>query len=58
MKKFAELRCQGDSSVTARRELLEAHQKNVLNQIKQLENNLTKINEKIDFYKKLEGKAK
>ncbi|SDZ67684.1 DNA-binding transcriptional regulator, MerR family [Evansella caseinilytica] len=58
MKKFAELRRQGDSTVTARRELLETHQEKVLNQIKQLENNLTKINEKIDYYKKMEEKAK
>ncbi|WP_025025628.1 MerR family transcriptional regulator [Caldalkalibacillus mannanilyticus] len=58
MKKFAELRRQGDSTVTARRELLEIHQEKVLNQIKQLENNLTKINEKIDYYKKMEEKAK
>ncbi|AKG37262.1 MerR family transcriptional regulator [Paenibacillus durus] len=57
MKKFAELRRQGDATVTERRELLEAHQENVLNQIKQLKNNLTKINEKIDYYKKLEEKA-
>lgn len=57
MKKFAELRRQGDSTVTERRELLEAHQENVLYQIKQLKNNLTKINEKIDYYKKLEEKA-
>lgn len=57
MKKFAELRRQGDSTVTERRELLEAHQENVLYQIKQLKNNLNKINEKIDYYKKLEEKA-
>ncbi|KOS60637.1 MerR family transcriptional regulator [Lysinibacillus agricola] len=58
MKKFADLRRQGDSTVTERRELLEVHQDNVLNQIKQLENNLTKINEKIDYYKNLEEKVK
>ncbi|GAV15650.1 MerR family transcriptional regulator [Paenibacillus sp. NAIST15-1] len=58
MQKFSELRHQGDSTVTERRELLEAHQENVLNQIRRLENNLTKINEKIDYYKKLEEKAK
>lgn len=58
MKKFADLRRQGDSTVTERRELLEAHQENVLNQIKQLENSLTKINEKVDYYKNLEEKVK
>ncbi|AKP76768.1 MerR family transcriptional regulator [Priestia aryabhattai] len=56
MKKFAELRRQGDSTATARRELLEIHQENVLKQIKELESNLTKISEKIDYYKKLEEK--
>ncbi|WP_090676178.1 MerR family transcriptional regulator [Paenibacillus tianmuensis] len=57
MKKFAELRRQGNSTVSARRELLEAHQKNVRRQIKDLENNLKKIDEKINHYKGLEGKA-
>ncbi len=56
MKRFAELRRQGDSTATARRELLEIHQENVLKQIKELESNLTKISEKIDYYKKLEEK--
>ncbi|MCP1452300.1 MerR family transcriptional regulator [Priestia megaterium] len=56
MKKFAELRRQGDSTATARRELLEIHQENVLKQIKELESNLTKISEKIDYYKKMEEK--
>jgi DNA-binding transcriptional MerR regulator len=54
IKKFSELRRQGNSTVTLRRELLETHQENVLNQIRELENNLTKINEKIAHYTKLE----
>ncbi|OPA79114.1 MerR family transcriptional regulator [Paenibacillus selenitireducens] len=54
IKKFSELRRQGNSTVTLRRELLENHQENVLNQIRELENNLTKINEKIAHYTKLE----
>jgi len=56
MKKFAELRSQCNSTATARLELLEIHQENVLKQIKELESNLTKISEKIDYYKKLEEK--
>lgn len=55
MKKFAELRRQGESTISERRELLEAHQKKVLQQIKELEIDLTKINEKVDYYKKIEG---
>ncbi|MGE7767062.1 MerR family transcriptional regulator [Peribacillus sp. NPDC096540] len=58
MKEFADLRRQGESTVTERRELLETHQENVLNQIKQVENSLIKINEKIDYYKNLEEKVK
>jgi DNA-binding transcriptional MerR regulator len=54
IKKFSELRRHGNSTVTKRRELLEVHQANVLNQIKELENSLTKISEKITHYKHLE----
>lgn len=54
IKEFSELRRHGNSTVTKRRELLEAHQANVVNQIKELENNLTKISEKITHYKQLE----
>ncbi|MFE6169258.1 MerR family transcriptional regulator [Viridibacillus arvi] len=53
IKEFSELRRQGNSTVTKRWELLEVHQANVVNQIKELENNLTKISEKITHYKKL-----
>ncbi|MGG5740013.1 MULTISPECIES: MerR family transcriptional regulator [Bacillus cereus group] len=55
MKKFVELRRQGESTISERRELLEAHQKKVLQQIKELEIDFTKINEKVDYYKKMEG---
>lgn len=54
IKVFSELRRQGNSTVTKRLELLEVHQANVMNQIKELENNLTKISEKITHYKELE----
>lgn len=54
IKKFSGLRRHGNSTVTKRRELLEIHQANVLNQIKELENSLTKISEKITHYKQLE----
>ena len=56
MKQFSELRSQGDSTISLRLELLENHQKNVLEQIKDLKENLNKIEGKIDYYKGLEGK--
>lgn len=54
MKQFSDLRSQGDSTISLRRELLEKHQKNVLEQLKDLQNNLFKIEEKINYYKDLE----
>lgn len=54
MKQFSDLRSQGDSTVSLRRELLEAHQKNVEEKIKDLQNNLHKIEEKINYYKRLD----
>lgn len=56
MKQFSDLRSQGDSTISSRRELLENHQKNVLKQIKELKDNFNKIEEKIEYYKGLEGK--
>ncbi|WP_141433943.1 MerR family transcriptional regulator [Bacillus sp. 03113] len=57
MQEFAELRRKGNSSVKERRALLETHQENVIKQIKELEDNLLKINQKIDYYKKLEEQS-
>lgn len=54
MKQFSDLRSQGDLTVGLRRGLLENHQKNVQEKIKNLQNNLHKIEEKINYYKKLE----
>lgn len=54
MKQFSDLRSQGDSTISLRRELLENHQKNVLEQIIELQDNLYKIEEKILYYKGLE----
>ncbi|WP_416825281.1 MerR family transcriptional regulator [Ectobacillus polymachus] len=54
MKQFSDLRSQGDSTISLRRELLENHQKNVLEQIKELKDNLDKIEGKIHYYKGLE----
>jgi DNA-binding transcriptional MerR regulator len=57
MKRFSELRSEGDITVSKRRELLELHQRNVLDQIKELEENLKQISTKISYYKELEGAA-
>lgn len=56
MKQFSDLRNQGDTTIRLRLELLENHQKNVQNQITDLKDNLNKIEEKINYYKGLEGK--
>jgi DNA-binding transcriptional MerR regulator len=54
MKQFSDLRQQGDSTITARKELLEEHYNDVLDKIEELELNSHKIEEKIAHYKKLE----
>ncbi|PJZ02149.1 MerR family transcriptional regulator [Bacillus vallismortis] len=54
MIRFSDLRSQGESTVKKRLELLEMHQKNVLEEIEGLKDNLTKIEAKIDYYKLLE----
>lgn len=55
MQQFAELRRQGDLSLTPRRQLLEVHQKRVHQQLDELTQNLKVIQEKIQYYKKLEA---
>lgn len=55
MKKFAELRRKGDSTISERRKLLEDHQNKVLAQIKELQDDLKKVSEKVDYYKEMEG---
>ncbi|MGG1366471.1 MerR family transcriptional regulator [Priestia megaterium] len=54
MKQFSALRQKGDSTITARKELLEEHYKDVLGKIEELELNSQRIEEKIAHYKKLE----
>lgn len=54
MKQFSDLRKKGDSTITARKELLEEHYKDVLGKIEELELNSQRIEEKIAHYKKLE----
>ncbi|MED1599639.1 MerR family transcriptional regulator [Bacillus sp. FSL H8-0534] len=54
MKLFSDLRSQGEPTIRSRRELLEIHQNKVLKEIKELKDNLVKIEEKIDYYKGME----
>lgn len=54
MKLFSDLRSQGESTLSARRELLEIHQNKVLKEINKLKDNLMEIETKIDYYKKME----
>ncbi len=54
MKQFSDLRQKGESTVTARKELLEEHYNDVLGKIEELELNAHRIEEKIAHYKKLE----
>jgi DNA-binding transcriptional MerR regulator len=54
MQQFAELRRQGDPTVSQRRYLLEAHQQYVQQQLDELSHNQSVIQEKIQYYKQLE----
>ncbi|MFD0770234.1 hypothetical protein ACFQZ1_15810 [Bacillus sp. CGMCC 1.60114] len=54
IKLFSDLRSQGESTISTRRELLEMHQNKVLKKIKELKDNLTEIEKKINYYKRLE----
>ena len=58
MKLFSDLRSQGETTISARRELLEIHQNKVLKEIKELKDNMMKIEEKIDYYKRMEEHRK
>jgi len=54
MKRFSDLRSQGETTIQARRELLEEHERNVLALIAGLQQNLNKIEEKIAYYREME----
>ncbi len=58
MKHFSDLRNLGESTIRERRELLEEHQGKVLAEIKGLKDNLTKIEEKVHYYKCWKNGAK
>ncbi|OBY78696.1 MerR family transcriptional regulator [Paenibacillus sp. KS1] len=54
MQQFSHLRSRGDSTIRARRALLEEHQEQVMAQVKELHEHLLKIESKIEHYKRLE----
>lgn len=54
MQRFAALRRHGDRTLPGRRELLEAHQRNIEQHLADLEINLAAITEKIQHYRDLE----
>ncbi|WP_315906613.1 MerR family transcriptional regulator [Priestia koreensis] len=55
MKEFSDLRYQGDDTVSLRRELLEQHYQDTLMNMRELQINLTKMEEKIAHYRALEN---
>lgn len=54
MRRFAELRRQGSGTIPERRELLEAHEAELQRRMRELEQGLTAIREKIAYYKEKE----
>lgn len=54
MKRFSDLRSQGEATIKERRTRLELHQYKVTKQIEDLKENLLKIEHKITYYKALE----
>lgn len=58
MKKFADLRSEGETTVSLRKELLEHHYQYVQSQIRQQQHHLAKIVDKVQYYATLEEQAK
>ncbi len=58
MKRYAILRARGNSTLTARRELLEAHRQTVAAEIAALTANLKTIEDKISTYRRMERSAR
>lgn len=56
MQQFAQLRRQGDRTITQRRQLLETHQQHIAQQLAALEQNAKVLANKILHYKELETK--
>jgi DNA-binding transcriptional MerR regulator len=58
MQEFIALQNSEVSTITARREFMESYRSKVVEQMKELEETLEKIDDKIDFFKNLEGADK
>ncbi len=57
MQRFAELRSQGDTTASMRREMLEHHHLQLEQQLAQLHAHLHNISDKIEYYRELEKKT-
>ena len=55
IQRYAKLRAEGDSTLHERLEMLTAHRKALDGQIKQLQENMAKLDEKIEFYRQKGG---
>ena len=51
IRRYAQLRYQGDSTLQERLTMLEQHHQTVLEERQKLENNLRKLEEKLTFYR-------
>lgn len=51
IRHYAELRAKGEPTLTARMEMLISHRKALNEQIRQLQEHMRKLDEKIDFYR-------
>ncbi|MCM3698651.1 MerR family transcriptional regulator [Paenibacillus macerans] len=58
MQHFTALRSSEVSTITARREFMETYRRKVIDQMKELEKTLEKIDQKINFFKNLEDSDK
>jgi len=58
MKTFADLRSEGETTVSLRKELLEQHYQSVQSQIRQQQQHLAKIVDKVQYYATLEEQTK
>jgi len=56
--RYARLRAAGDSTLRARREMLEAHREVMRAQMVTLQEMLQLLDQKVDFYRELEGRTK
>lgn len=54
MQYFAELRYRGEETITERRQLLDLHKKEIMEQITQLNETLEVLEQKTDYYKAME----